>query len=226
MFTFYGSKFKLAPLYPEPTEDKLIEPFAGSAKYSLLYHDRQVVLFDADPRIIEVWNFLIGASRKDIEQLPIIAVGERIDKHSQLSRVEQLFLGYMVSAATRNPKRTATVKTNWTENKRKAIAGQVGLVKHWKAYCKSFEKILNQKATWYVDPPYQGQGKWYDHFLTPEQYSQLAIFCRSRFGQVIVAENEEATWLPFRPLVRHAGQKNNNRMEAIWTNEVSIATDQ
>lgn len=50
MWSYYGSKTKLVDLYPPPKTDKIIEPFCGSAKYSLKYgtngihfqqHDRQ-----------------------------------------------------------------------------------------------------------------------------------------------------------------------------------------
>jgi site-specific DNA-adenine methylase len=36
MFSYYGSKSKIVKYYPCPAHDKIIEPFAGSARYSLL----------------------------------------------------------------------------------------------------------------------------------------------------------------------------------------------
>lgn len=37
MFSYYGSKSKIVDLYQPPKFDKIIEPFAGSARYSLKY---------------------------------------------------------------------------------------------------------------------------------------------------------------------------------------------
>jgi hypothetical protein len=34
-FSFFGSKWRVAPHYPAPERDLIIEPFAGSAGYSL-----------------------------------------------------------------------------------------------------------------------------------------------------------------------------------------------
>ena len=64
------------------------------------------------------------------------------------------------------------------------------------------------EATWFVDPPYQptrgmktGQGLGYAPGCTSREldYGELAEWCRSRRGQVIVCEQEGADWLPFRP---------------------------
>ena len=37
MWGYYGSKSKIASMYPKPMYDKIIEPFAGTAQYSLLH---------------------------------------------------------------------------------------------------------------------------------------------------------------------------------------------
>jgi hypothetical protein len=53
-------------------------------------------------------------------------------------------------------------------------------------------------------------------------YSELAAWCRSRPGQVIVCEEEGADWLPFRPLAlnyrRHkrCGRNDIRYHEMIW----------
>ncbi len=53
-------------------------------------------------------------------------------------------------------------------------------------------------------------------------FATLAEWCRTRIGQVMVCENEGATWLPFEPFLaikgnesRHGGKVSR---EAIWTN--------
>ncbi len=217
MFTYYGSKARIAKFYPEPLHPMIVEPFAGSAKYACQYPEKQVVLFDVDPRIVRVWRYLIGCTSADILKLPLAPKGVKVDD-LDISDDAKLFLGYMISAATRNPKKTATEKTNWMVNKRQSIADFVEKVHHWRVGQKDFRKVPDVEATWFVDPPYQKQGQWYDYRLKPEEYSELGDFCQERKGQVIVCENAGADWLPFRPLVKNAGQKNNGPMEVIWTN--------
>jgi len=54
-FYFYGGKWLAAPRYPAPRYDTIIEPFAGSAGYSLRYPDKRVVLVERDPKIAATW---------------------------------------------------------------------------------------------------------------------------------------------------------------------------
>ncbi len=54
MFSYYGSKSKVVDLYPSPKFGKIIEPFAGSARYSLKYFDRDVLLVDKWEVIIKI----------------------------------------------------------------------------------------------------------------------------------------------------------------------------
>lgn len=46
MWSYYGSKTKLVDLYPPPKFDKIIEPFAGTAKYSMKYWENDVILIE------------------------------------------------------------------------------------------------------------------------------------------------------------------------------------
>lgn len=66
-FPYYGSKWSLGPLYPAPRHDRIIEPFAGSACYSLHHperdhegdsvshrlHPREMIVQRAQGRLIE-----------------------------------------------------------------------------------------------------------------------------------------------------------------------------
>jgi len=70
MFSYYGSKSKIVDYYPPPKHKRIIEPFAGSARYSLKYWQNDVLLVDKYPVIIEVWNYLKNASVNDILKLP------------------------------------------------------------------------------------------------------------------------------------------------------------
>jgi site-specific DNA-adenine methylase len=69
MFSYYGSKSKIVHLYPTPKFDKIIEPFAGSARYSLRFWQKDILLVDKYPVIVDVWNYLKNASEKDISDV-------------------------------------------------------------------------------------------------------------------------------------------------------------
>src|SRR6266702_1498684 len=70
-FSFYGSKWQLARRYPAPRHDVIVEPFAGSAGYSIQYPSRQVVLLELDPVIAGTWQYLISAREREIRSLPL-----------------------------------------------------------------------------------------------------------------------------------------------------------
>ena len=69
MFSYYGAKTNIIDLYPIPKFDKIIEPFAGSARYSLKYFEKDILLVDKYPVIVEIWHFLQDASENDIKKL-------------------------------------------------------------------------------------------------------------------------------------------------------------
>ena len=65
-FQFYGGKWRAAKYYPAPKYDTIIEPFAGSAGYSLRYYKKRVILVDINPTIVTLWKYLISATPTDI----------------------------------------------------------------------------------------------------------------------------------------------------------------
>jgi hypothetical protein len=213
MFSYYGTKARLADKYPVPKHDTIIEPFAGAAGYSCLHHDRQVRLFDANPKIIAVWNWLIAASPADVQRLPDIQPGESVHQYGSLTDAERWLIGFCINPASTMPKITASQRSAWASYKRR-ITDMVPKVKHWTAACQSFDAIPNQTATWYVDPPYQKAGKYYFGFAGI-RFDQLGQWCRGRQGQVIVCENRGADWLPFVPFLQQKGMS-KTQTEAIW----------
>ena len=58
MFYYYGRKEKVFKYYPSPKNDTIIEPFAGSAVYSLKNFEKNIIILDKDERIINIWNYL------------------------------------------------------------------------------------------------------------------------------------------------------------------------
>lgn len=59
MFYYYGRKKKLVKVYPSPVYSTIVEPFAGSAAYSLYWvKDRDVILIEKDLQVYELWKTL------------------------------------------------------------------------------------------------------------------------------------------------------------------------
>lgn len=104
---------------------------------------------------------------------------------------------------------------------RERIATQVPFIRHWEVRHCSYADIDVGLATWFVDPPYQDAGKYYHHGSQALDFEHLGQWCQSREGQVMVCENEGATWLPFRPLAETKSTLSDKRSkEAIWTNTI------
>ena len=201
-FSFYGGKWRAAPKYPAPQHDRIIEPFAGSAGYSVRYHERNIVLYDKDPVIAGLWDYLIHVSSKEIMSLP-----------SELRHIDDLrccqeakwLIGFWLNKGSSAPSKQPSAwmrsgirpSSYWGEVIKERIAGQVDKIRHWKVYNTSFEYIPDQPATWFVDPPYQKAGLRYKHGSKSVDFDALSQWCRSRSGQIIVCENDGADWLPF-----------------------------
>ena len=82
-FPFYGSKWNIARYYPTPRYGRVIEPFAGSAGYSCFYGCSRVDLFDADPIVAGVWDFLLNTSVGEVSNLPNMPdAGDCVDNYS------------------------------------------------------------------------------------------------------------------------------------------------
>ena len=217
MFSYYGSKSKIVDVYPPPKFDKIIEPFAGSARYSLKYWQNDVLLVDKCPVIIEVWNYLKNASEQDILKLPRLNTGQTIDDF-KLSDIERKFMGFMVQDGTTGMRRTASYfAVKRMDKKFSFIIKNLHKIKHWEIRLDSYENLINEEATWFVDPPYQFGGHEYKMSNKNINFKELAEWCESRNGQVIVCENTKADWLPFKPMKEMQGTMFKT-VEAIWSN--------
>lgn len=191
MFSYYGSKSKIVDLYPSPKYGKIIEPFAGSARYALKYFDRDVLLVDKYEVIVRIWKWLQQCSKSDIEKLPNLKRGDTI-KREDFDCIEQAWLmGFMVQWNVAAPRLTVSrfVDTEDIIRFKKQIAGSLHKIKHWTIEHGSYETIPNQDATWFIDPPYQvNGGSEYRHNSKKIDYQHLAQWCKERIGQTIVCE--------------------------------------
>lgn len=91
-------------------------------------------------------------------------------------------------------------------------------IRHWQILRKPYWSLPDIEATWFIDPPYCGPaGRAYKY--NQIDYTDLAEWCRSRKGQVIVCEGAGADWLPFRNLgTNHNGSAKSLNVEQVWTN--------
>lgn len=224
-FGFYGGKWRNARKhYPEPLFKTIIEPFAGSAGYSLRYPQRKIVLYEADPVLAGIWSYLIKATASEILSLPLLPPDGTIDDLKVVPEARWL-IGFWLNRGVASPRRSPSrwmregirPGSFWGERVRATIASQVGSIKHWKIFHCSYAKCqLSQPATWFVDPPYEKAGQHYTYGSRGITYADLAAWCQSLPGQVIVCENEGAEWLPFRPLAEFKTTRAKARSEEVW----------
>lgn len=220
MFSYYGSKSRVVDLYPAPKHGKIIEPFAGSARYSLKYFDRDVTLVDSYEVIVKIWKWLQMCSVDDIRRLPEPKPREDIRNYTFDCEEAQMLTRYMIGGGLAwmqwivSPQGFGAGVASQKRN----IEKHLHKIKHWKIICEDYRNLENETATWFIDPPYQFGGHKYPHGNKKIDFPELGTWCKTRSGQVIVCENTKADWLPFYPMVKMHGA-NTNTTEAIWSNE-------
>jgi len=220
MFSYYGSKSKIVDFYPKPKLDKIIEPFAGSARYALRYFDRDILLIDKYDVLIDVWSYLKNVSEKELLKLSNLKLEYRLSDLLDKNTIEYKFLGYLVQVGQGNPKDTLSnmVGVDYFKKQIKNIASQLYKIRHWKIKKDDYQNLKNDEAVWFIDPPYQHGGQYQYKFNNKQiDFKSLANWCKSRKGQVIVCENTKADWMPFIPMTKMRGSKFTTT-EAIWSN--------
>ena len=230
LFSYYGGKSKIAHLYPAPIGDTLIEPFAGAANYSCLHYRKQVILYEINPTVAGVLDWLVKASPSEVMKLPLLKPKQSIEDLKGLPQEVKDYIGFRLNWGVTHPRNTLSkqrigTSTGWGELCRQRTAWVVKRIKHWKVIngtCwDAFAKHGAIKTiNWYIDPPYQGRGG--DAYIFGNDlidYKKLGQAVRALRGKVIVAEGMGANWLPFQELPV-PGFLNGNRTkvkEVIWT---------
>lgn len=216
-FPYTGSKRQMARFYPPPEQNTIVEPFAGSAGYSLEYWSRKVRLFDVDPLVVGLWRWLIRARPEDVLALPILRPGERVSDLGLDEAPATLIRAWGSENASGNLRhdavagrhnRPAVVRShlgptkafsaNWSAKVRASVARQLEAIRHWTAELADYREIPDVRATWFIDPPYESLDVRYGPKI-PIDRAELAAWCRRRQGLAIVCEAEPAAWLPFTP---------------------------
>ena len=227
-FTYFGGKSHASRYYPPPAHDTIVEPFAGGAGYSVRYFRRRVILVEKNPRVAALWRYLIGVSARELLRLPDIPP-DGVDAMKVCDDARTL-IGFncgSVDGHQRPAKRITSwgkqePHCSWGPTLRARLAAQVEKIRHWKVIQGDYSDAPDIEATWFIDPPYEAEGKVYACSSADIDFRALAKFCRSRRGQVMVCENAGARWLPFKPFrslpTTAAKRFRGASVEVIWTN--------
>lgn len=225
-FTYYGGKYRAAPRYPKPRFGRIIEPFAGAAGYSVRYAGHDVTLIDKSPQVAGTWRYLVSVSPSEIMALPDLSGGQTVDD-LDVPQEARWLIGWWLNKGTASPRKSpgawmrkgAHTDSQWGRSIRERIAAQVESIRHWKIIEGDYRDATDVEATWFVDPPYQVAGVHYPQSSKAIDFADLAEWCQSRRGRVIVCENDGATWLPFmrcgdfKATFKESGQQS---AEAMW----------
>jgi hypothetical protein len=179
-----------------------------------------------------MWRYLIGVSPAEIRRIPDVDHVEALP--SWVPAGGRALVGFWMGIADYVPRKklSANAKKHlakgwmtygWGGAIKERIASQVESIRHWQVLegdALNLEPSFD--ATWFVDPPYNNRaGSHYVHSRV--DYAALGAWCQRAAGQVIVCENEGATWLPFRPFGRFKNNINGaGSREVIWTNEACV----
>jgi hypothetical protein len=208
VFSYYGGKSKIINCYPPPKYELIIEPFAGAAAYGWRWHEHQVWVNELDARVYAIWEFLLRSDALEMvrKYVPVtIKAGTKVD--GILPHGIPLGLFELVrSQANMGTQggRSLISQVTWIgahgwKHVRPKMEEIIPNIQHWTATNLDYAALPNLEATWFIDPPYSNP-----HGMRYRQadinYKQLAQWCRSRKGQVIVCENLGAKWLPFKEL--------------------------
>lgn len=229
LFKYYGSKRGLAATYPAPRHDTVIEPFAGSAAYSCCHYQKKVVLFEKDPKVYGILDYIIHASPEEIMRLPRFYGRENVDDFP-IPQEAKWLIGFWLGVARWSPGKTRSPWGSspdrragfWGESSQRCVAEAARKTKHWRVYNLGWDEIDVARygpACWFVDPPYQKRGTHYTFGSAQIDFPALGRWCQGLPGQVIACENRGADWLPFRDLylARANAYNNGGSVEVIWT---------
>lgn len=234
MFYFYGGKRRLARFYPAPNYRVVVEPFAGSAAYSVTHLFSpakgrppldKVILVEKDKRVYDTWVKLLAMDVDDLLNYPIPSAGERTSD----------FL-LMTSACSNRIARTEemTVTTRMPVVLKRMFKQIAHVLPHVKGRVEiihgDYTEAEDIEATWFIDPPYhvgsraQQRGMGYAEGCNSAsiRYEELGEWCRSRRGQKIVCEQDGATWLPFKHLRLARNSIGNEATEVYWADPIEV----
>lgn len=226
-FSYYGSRWNIAKRYPAPPSQTVVEPFAGSAGYSVYYSPRKAMLYDLSEDIIAIWQWLIDADPDDVLNLPDPDTEEDL-RHLDKGPRNLIFMcackGRAEVPTTLSPwyfkYRNEPDCKVWGQAFRQRIANQLPNIRDWTADVRSWEQVpIRSDAHYHVDPPFSiGAGRRYQHHTI--DYEALGAWCRT-IPSVQVCGRDDETWLNFDSIGggnTTRGKRNGTQFnEGLWT---------
>ena len=214
LFYYYGRKKQIAKYYPAPQYETIVEPFAGAAAYSLYGENwkKNVILVEKDEKVADIWRYLIhDATPEEIEAMPDLSPGEHSSEFLHI-----IHAATKMAFAFKTIKVTPVLARNWEISKR-MMAKNLYKVKHWEIICDDYTASPDITATWFIDPPYKGEGGMgYRYSSKMMDYEALAKWALSRKGEIICCEGESGDYLPFENLLSLPGVAGKRSQEKIY----------
>ena len=242
MFFYLGGKARMARHYPPPgRRGPIIEPFAGSARYSVHWGmGREVLLVEKNPVVARIWRWIFQCRPTDIAALPDadrlkpdVPIVKQVRPWGAAAFIVSLVAPPNSNTMTDDLMSMFTMPSINPDRHWKALSSSIRRcarlragMDRWRIIEGDYTTAGNTEASWFIDPPYRGiRGTYAKHDGRNIDYGRLARWCQTRIGRVVVCENEGADWLPFRffrPGLTNGYSVYRNvrarpRNEAIWT---------
>ena len=219
MITYLGSKYRLSGRLPAPLLGlPVVEPFAGSAAYSVRHAPLTARLYDVDEHVFGAWSWLLTG---DAEELPdAIHYGQKIADF-KVSPGARQFLAMRANIGSNG--RAKQVSKNgaidYRGTKARVIAQQK-MLGAWTITQASYAECPDIEATWFIDPPYYGV-RSYKHDFRGIDFDHLREWILARRGLVIVTVGADDDWWPYgEKITRSSGTTsrgpNKRFVERVW----------
>jgi hypothetical protein len=199
----------MARRYTKPKSKIVVEPFAGSAGFSTYWSPEVCHLVEINPRVVEIWKYLIHAHPTDIMSLP-----SSIDSLSDLvglpSGAKFLILMWANKGCADIPKSLSPWYFNyrnsgdcsvWGKPVKDRISSQLTRIKGWTITLGNWSIAPTGKNIhMHVDPPFScSAGRKYT--FSEIDYTSLGEWCKTvDVDHIQVCESASADWLPFRAI--------------------------
>lgn len=232
LFKWFGTKWSASKRksYPPPDGRDIYEPFAGCAGYSLIYCESQVTIWESNPLLLDLWDWIIHhATEALVREIPInLPFGIDI-RTLGLTRGQELLLKHW--QRTNNYGNCWTVSPwgnkpgQWTENTRVRVSEEIQAVKHWRLTPVDYCDV----GLYFIDPPYQYN---YDYGVKDFSYEALKSWVSivPSGSRIIACEavcpktGKVPDYFPFVPshsqvTSRRKKEENHHSKELIWVED-------